>query len=129
MQRKFIAAAMSISTGLMTPALAQVAGSSSQSSVGIPLKSDAPLTQEEIEKRKAQDSAYQAGYPEDTRQEGVRRSVGRDSADRTDVEEQAATAIGWLGAPLHFRRMRCRCYKDGRADQADGSRAADVAKW
>jgi hypothetical protein len=62
MQRKLIAAAILISTALTAPALAQSPGSSSssQSSLGIPLKADAPLTQEEIEKRKANDRAYQA---------------------------------------------------------------------
>jgi hypothetical protein len=62
MQRKFIAAAIVTSTVFTAPALAQLPGSdsSSQTSLGIPLKSDAPPTQEEIEKRKANDRAYQA---------------------------------------------------------------------
>ncbi len=64
MQRKLIAAA--IFALFTAPASAQSPGqspgqsSSSQSSIGIPLKVERPLTEEEIEKRKAADRAYEA---------------------------------------------------------------------
>jgi hypothetical protein len=58
MQRKLIAAA--IFAVFAAPASAQSPGQSSQSSIGIPLKSDKPMTEEEIEKRKASDRAYDA---------------------------------------------------------------------
>jgi hypothetical protein len=62
MQRKFIAAAILASIVFTAPALAQSAGSdtSSQTSVGIPLKYDVPPTPDEIDKRRANDRAYQA---------------------------------------------------------------------
>jgi hypothetical protein len=45
---------------LILPASAQIASPDSSSSLGIPLKSDRPISGEEVERRKATDRAYEA---------------------------------------------------------------------
>ena len=59
MLQKFVVTA-TIAALLMGSAFAQSPGPSQSSSLGIPLKPAKPLTQEEIERRKANDRAYDA---------------------------------------------------------------------
>ena len=59
MFQKFVVTA-AIAALLLGSASAQSPGPSQSSPLGIPLKSAKPLTQEEIERRKANDRAYDA---------------------------------------------------------------------
>jgi len=58
MLRKFVGAGVMV-TLLTFPALAQIAPDS-PSSLGVPLKTDRPISSEEAERRKATDRAYEA---------------------------------------------------------------------
>jgi hypothetical protein len=60
MLRKFVVTAAIAALSMGSASAQAPAGPSKSSAVGIPLKSDKPLTQEEIERRKANDRAYDA---------------------------------------------------------------------
>ena len=59
MLRKFVGAGAMVAL-LTVPASAQIASPDQSSSLGIPLKSDRPISSEEAERRKATDRAYEA---------------------------------------------------------------------